>query len=155
MLVPVPVRFEDARYGDDVTATLIAELQGEMTVRYGTPDSTPVDPAQFDPPDGAFVVARLGRHPVGCGGLRRHDERSAELKRIYVRPTHRRRGLASALLAELEARAHSAGYRRLVLETGAVQPEAIALYERHGYTPVAGFGHYADAELSLSFARDL
>lgn len=149
------VRFVDARYGDAASHPLIEELQDDMAVRYGGRDATPVEPAQFDGPVGAFVVLVVDGVPVGCGGIRRHDDRSAELKRMFVRDTHRRRGLASALLAELERRARAAGYARLVLETGTAQPEAVSLYERRGYRPIAGFGHYADEPLSLSYAKDL
>ena len=149
------VRFVDAGYGDDVTAPLICELQDDLRQRYGGPDQTPVDPAQFVPPQGAFVVVLVDGDVAACGGLRRHDEHTVELKRMYVRDAYRRRGLASMLLAELENRSRKAGYRRLALETGLAQPEAVALYERHGYRPYPGFGHYADSELARPFVKDL
>ena len=73
---------------------------------------------------------------------------------MYVRPEHRRRGHARRMLAELESWAGGRGYRRVVLETGVEQPEAIALYTSCGYSPIPGFGHYKDSDLSRSFARD-
>lgn len=149
------VEFRDARYGDDVTAPLIAEIQADQTHRYGGPDQTPVDPAEFTPPEGFFLVALVHGEVIGCGGVRRHDPVTAELKRMYVRPAHRRQGLASQILTELETRSRAAGYTRIVLETGEVQPEAVALYERHGYEPVDGFGHYRCSPLSRSYARAL
>lgn len=147
--------FREVGYGDAVTAPMIEELQADLTTRYGGPDETPVDPGQFMPPDGVFVVALLGDEVVGCAGLRRHDAVTVELKRMYVREAHRRRGLATVLLAELERRALAAGYTRMALETGVAQPEAIALYERHGFVPLDGFGHYADSRLSRSYVKAL
>jgi GNAT superfamily N-acetyltransferase len=80
---------------------------------------------------------------------------TAEIKRMYVAAHARRRGLARLVLAHLEATARAAGAEAMVLETGLAQPEAIALYESSGYTPIAGFGFYKDAELARCFARRL
>jgi GNAT superfamily N-acetyltransferase len=80
---------------------------------------------------------------------------TVEVKRMFVRTEHRRKGHARRLLAALEDRARAQGFRRVLLETGLVQPEAIALYKSAGYAPVEGFGHYKDSPLSRSFARDL
>lgn len=145
----------DASYGEDAIAALVAEVQQEYVVRYGGPDETPVDGAEFAPPQGAFLVAMLGDEAVGCGGLRRHDDEVVEIKRMFVRSAHRRRGHARTLLRALEQRAARLGYREVVLETGAAQPEAIALYTSEGYEPVEGFGHYRDSPLSRSFRKQL
>ena len=138
-------------------ARAVAGRRGPAGVRrrYGGQDETPIDPAEFAPPDGSFLVARVGGTPIGCAGMRRHGDGTVEVKRMFVRVEHRRRGHARRLLAALEDRARAQGCRRVVLETGLAQPEAIALYESAGYTPIAGFGHYKDAPLSRSFARDL
>jgi GNAT superfamily N-acetyltransferase len=74
---------------------------------------------------------------------------------MFVRTEHRRRGHARRLLAALEDAARAQGDTRVVLETGMAQPEAIALYASAGYLPIEGFGHYKDAPLSRSFAKDL
>jgi GNAT superfamily N-acetyltransferase len=87
--------------------------------------------------------------------LRRHDDGVVEIKRMFVRSAHRRRGHARSLLRALEDRARASGYRRVILETGLAQPEAIALYASEGYQPIDGFGHYKDAAMSRSFAKDL
>jgi GNAT superfamily N-acetyltransferase len=87
--------------------------------------------------------------------MRRHGDDVVEVKRMFVRAEHRRRGHARRLLAALEDIARSQGFTRIVLETGLAQPEAISLYTSAGYQPTAGFGHYRDAPLSRSFARDL
>ena len=140
-------------YTDPVVRALEAELQQEYVERYGGVDETPIDPAQFAPPDGLFLVGFVGAEPVASGGFRRHDDEAAEIKRMYVVPEHRGTGLARRILAELENTAVDAGHDLIVLETGLMQPEAIALYESSGYLPVAGFGHYADSELNRCFAK--
>ncbi|HEX4697788.1 MAG TPA: GNAT family N-acetyltransferase [Actinomycetes bacterium] len=149
------VALEAVPFDSDVAATLVAEVQQEYVRRYGGHDETPVDPDEFAPPDGTFLVARYGAVTIGCAGMRRHDASTVEVKRMFVRAEHRRRGHARRLLRALEDLAREQGYRRVILETGLAQPEAIALYARAGYLPVEGFGHYRDAALSRSFAKDL
>jgi WS/DGAT/MGAT family acyltransferase len=149
------VQLEEVPFDSELAQSLVAEVQQEYVRRYGGQDETPIDPAEFAPPDGSFLVARVGRTPIGCAGMRRHGDGTVEVKRMFVRVEHRRRGHARRLLAALEDRARAQGCRRVVLETGLAQPEAIALYTSAGYTPIAGFGHYKDAPLSRSFARDL
>jgi GNAT superfamily N-acetyltransferase len=122
---------------------LIAEVQQEYVVRYGQEDMTPVGPAEFAPPRGLFLVAYVDDVPAACGGWRAHDT-DVELKRMYVSPAFRGRGLARAVLAALEQKAAEAGFRRVILETGQRQPEAIALYRSAGYEPVSSFGYYAE-----------
>ncbi len=153
--VIVQLELLDAGYGDDATAVLIDELQKELTERYGGPDVSPVDPLQFTAPTGVFLVAVLDGESVGCVGLRPADEADVELKRMYVRPGHRRRGLARLILAAVEDRARQLGYARVLLETGLEQPEAIALYESHGYRRITGFGHYQCEPRSRSYAKTL
>ena len=139
----------------ELAASLIEEVQQEYVRRYGGRDSTPVDPDEFAPPDGTFLVARVGTFVIGCAGMRRHADEVVEVKRMFVRTEHRRRGHARRMLSALEAWARHSGYRRVVLETGSAQPEAIALYTSSGYQPAEGFGHYRDSDLSRSFSRDL
>ena len=139
-------------YDHPDAVALIAEVQQEYVVRYGDEDLTPVDPAEFAPPRGLFLVGYVDGLPAACGGWRAH-ETDVELKRMYVRPAARGRGLARAVLAELEATALAAGYRRVILETGSKQPEAIALYASSGYEPVPSFGFYADAPESVHLGK--
>jgi GNAT superfamily N-acetyltransferase len=142
-------------YTDAVVRALEAELQQEYVERYGGHDESPVDPAEFAPPGGLFVVGFLDGEPVASGGFRRHAGDVAEIKRMYVVEDHRGVGYARRLLADLESRAAAVGYRRIVLETGLRQPEAVALYESSGYQPVSDFGFYAKYPLTRSFAKDL
>lgn len=147
----------DTAYDSDLAQQLVAEVQAEYVQRYGGPDDTPLTPADFAPPEGTFLVALVDGVPVGSAGLRRYagEPGVVELKRMYVRAAHRRRGHARRLLAAVEERARSAGYRRLLLETGSQQPEAVALYTSAGYAPVAPYGHYACSESSIHLGKDL
>jgi GNAT superfamily N-acetyltransferase len=134
---------------------LIGEVQQEYVARYGGPDSTPVDPAEFAPPLGLFLIGYVDGAPVVCGGWRALGEGVVELKRMYVVPAVRGRGLARALLTELELTAKRAGNTQLILETGQVQPEAIGLYRSSGYADVPKFGYYKDTELSIHLGKSL
>jgi ribosomal protein S18 acetylase RimI-like enzyme len=81
------------------------------------------------------------------------DGPEAELKRMYVSPAARGRGVARAVLAELERTAVEAGYRRMVLETGVKQPEALALYRSAGYVEVPRFGYYAEVPSAVHLGK--
>jgi GNAT superfamily N-acetyltransferase len=142
-------------YDDPVVAQLVEEVQAEYVVRYGGPDAAAVDPTEFQPPDGLFLVGLLDGVPVATGGWRRLDETTVEIKRMFVAPRARRRGLARRMLAVLERAAAAAGIRRVALNTGPSQPEAVALYEQSGYTPVSPFGHYARYSQALFFGKAL
>ena len=144
-------------FTDPVAQALVDELQQEFVVRYGGPDETPIDPTEFDPPSGAFFLGwlpdgRACRDPVATGAWRRRPDVSAlggavaaEVKRMYVVPRAQRRGLARLMLRHLEVTAAAGGADVMVLETGAAQPEAIALYESSGYEPIEGYGYYRDS----------
>jgi putative acetyltransferase len=90
-----------------------------------------------------FFAARLDGIAVGCGGVAFYDS-FAEVKRMYTRPTVRRKGVAAGLLARLEEEARAAGHSILRLETGMYQAEAIAFYERAGFERCEAFGDYLD-----------
>ena len=141
---------------------LIAEVQAEYVIRYGGTDDTPLDPLMFEPPSGSFFVGYLDERPCVSGAWRAHDDveafgsrRTAEIKRMYVAPAARARGLARVMLAHLEQSAAAAGAEVMILETGTRQPEAIALYESSGYTPIPSFGHYKDSPINRCFAKRL
>jgi GNAT superfamily N-acetyltransferase len=148
-------------YGHPDAVLLIDRVQGEYVVRYGGPDRTPLDPLMFEPPEGSFFVGYLDGTPVATGAWRRSDVEAfgatatVEVKRMYIAHEARRRGLGRRMLAHLEATARQHGAEAVVLETGLRQPEAIALYEACGYTPVPAFGFYKDAPLSRCFGKRL
>jgi GNAT superfamily N-acetyltransferase len=149
-------------YDHPDAAKLIAEVQQEYVVRYGDPDVTPVDPADFAASRGVFLVGYVDDVPIACGAWRAHDGPApefqpgdAELKRMFVTASARGRGFARAILAELERTAAAAGRRRAVLETGTGQPEALALYRSSGYRAIESFGVYQNEPESRCFAKDL
>ncbi|MFC0600329.1 GNAT family N-acetyltransferase [Streptomyces palmae] len=149
---------------DHPDAVLLSdEVQLEYAERYGEGDMTPMDPADFDPPHGLYLLVydEQGR-PVASGGWRSQEQSDegyadgdAELKRMFVVRAARGRGLARRVLAELERSARAAGRVRMVLETGTKQPEAIALYASSGYVPVTKFGLYRDEPDSRCMGKPL
>jgi GNAT superfamily N-acetyltransferase len=150
-----PLLTRPVAYDSEIANALIAEIQADLTERYGGPDDTPVDPAEFHLPSGVFLAATVDAEVIGCAGLRRHSSDAVELKRMYIRPAHRRRGLARALLHEVERWAIELGATRIVLETGDEQFEAVALYTACGYEPIPGYGFYRDHPGSRTFAKSL
>ncbi|MBT2366853.1 GNAT family N-acetyltransferase [Streptomyces sp. ISL-10] len=139
------------------------QVQLEYVERYGDGegDVTPLDASMFAPPSGLYLIAYDAEdRPLATGGWRSQDDGpmgysdgDAELKRMYVIPEARGLGLARRILAALEEDARAAGRARMVLETGDMQPEAIALYASSGYEPCAKFGHYRCYESSLCMAK--
>ena len=124
--------------------------------RYKSPDeSDGLAADRLAPPSGIFLVAWNDDDAIGCGGFRRIDDEVAEIKRMYVVPHARRAGVARAVLAEIEARARALSYSRLILETGTKQPEAMRLYETHGYEPMKPFGAYRGSPLSRCYTKTL
>jgi len=151
----VEFEIEVRPYADPAVARMVEEVQAEYVELYGGPDAAAVDPTEFSPPHGLFLVGLVDGAPVAMGGWRRLDEDAAEIKRMYVIGTVRRRGYSRLLLAELERTAAAAGLTRLVLNTGPEQPAAIALYQAVGYQPVDAFGHYACHPGALFFGKQL
>jgi putative acetyltransferase len=146
---------------DDLTSTtvtrLIAALNAELSRQYPEPGATHfrLDPGEVGEGRGAFFVAYAGDTPVGCGAIRRIDAHTAEIKRMYVAPAVRGRGVGHRVLTELEAEARRLGAARLVLETGERAHEAMKLYTRAGFVRIPCFGEYAASPLSVCMAKDL
>ena len=139
----------EARLDDPDAMMLIDEVQEFYVRLYGGPDTTPIDPLEMARPDGAFFVGHLDKRAIVMGGWRFAQEpidiparRPAELKRMYVVPAYRGRGLARDLLRHVEDSAREAGADAMVLETGGPQVEAVGLYRATGYTDIPRFGHY-------------
>jgi GNAT superfamily N-acetyltransferase len=102
---------------------------------------------------GTFLVARDGDRAVGCGAIRLLDPRTAEVKRMYVEPDERGKGIGRAVLASLDAAARQMGAQRLVLETGIHQKEALSLYRGAGFTQIDCWGEYATSPTSICMER--
>ena len=143
-----------------VAEQLIRALNAELIARYPEPGANyfRLDPDEVTDGRGAFLIAYVADCPVGCGAVRRVDGPVAEIKRMYVAPSARGRGVGRQILDALETEARRLGVTRLVLETGPRQPEAIALYARAGFSHVPLFGEYLNSphpELSVCMAKDL
>ena len=127
-----------------------------MLERHGRPGSGGEPPASdFEPPDGAFFVGSVNGSDVACGGVCRYDAETAEIRRMYVVPERRGEGLSRRILGALEDDARSFGFRRIRLETGVHQHEALALYGSSGFEEIPRFGPYVDDELSVCFEKQL
>jgi GNAT superfamily N-acetyltransferase len=149
-ITPEPLSSADAR-------ALIARLDAELTERYPNPDDNhfELSAEQVSEERGVFLIARIDAEPVGCGALRQVEPAVGEIKRMYVAPSARGAGVGRQLLAELERYARRLGLRRLVLETGERQPEALRLYERAGFSRIDCFGEYLATPVSLCMAKSL
>lgn len=153
------VAAESARTGD--AERLLRSAEDELRARYPDYEPTPMQPEVIEPDDAALFVARIEGVAVGCiVGLPWSENEegiapTAELKRLWVRPEVRGRGIAKALLTQVETWAHGTGYQSVVLETGIGQPEALRLYPRCGYGQIVCWGEYAEDEVSVCFAKPL
>ncbi len=136
---------------------LIGALNAELSSRYPEPGANHfrLDPDEVADGQGVFLIASSSGKPVGCGAVRRIEGRTGEIKRMYVSPDARGRGIGRAVLAALEAEARTLGIARLVLETGLRQGEALALYEGAGFSRIPAFGEYVNSPLSVCMAKDL
>ena len=137
---------------------LIRELNAELAGMYPEPGANHfrLDVDEVSEGRGMFVIAWRRNTAVGCGALRRIDETTGELKRMYVAEEERGRGIGAQILATLENHATGLGLTRLLLETGIRQAAAIALYERSGFERIPAYGEYvASAVTSVCMAKDL
>jgi GNAT superfamily N-acetyltransferase len=157
------VRVRAVAWDHPAGVRLRAAQRAEIAERYGTDDSEPGPPPTADDIIVFFVAFDDDGMPLGCAGLRllsHSDTESnahaeAEVKRMFVAPEARGTGVSTAILHTLEEFGRERGWRRLVLETGDGQPDAVRFYTREGYTRIPGFGHYADSPSSLCFEKPL
>jgi GNAT superfamily N-acetyltransferase len=133
------LRFERGDPEEPPASELLAAMRVELNELYEAfdrLDNPPVDPAELRPPGGAYVVGFDGEQAVAGGGVRHLADGMGEIKRMFVRPAARSRGVAGALLAELEDTARALGYDVVRLDTGPKQVHALSLYRRAGYVEV-------------------
>ena len=139
---------------DEDFAALVRRLDDEFFAIYGDaylsyqPHNAPADLI-------LAVVAYADGVPAASGGLKRFGAHTAELKRLFVRPEYRRLGLARCVVLELENAAREQGFLRMVLETGADMPAAIALYQKLGYALTDNYGPYADDSACVCMTKNL
>jgi len=135
---------------------LLEALTAEITAMYadlGYDGTGGFSLENVEVPRAVFVVAYADGEPVGCGALRPYKADIAQVKRMYTAPAWRGRGVAAAVLAELERHARAFGYPTVRLETGDRQPGAIRLYERSGYRHIPPFGPYVKWDDSVCFEK--
>jgi putative acetyltransferase len=142
-------------FDSDDARRLIAALDEHLASRYPPEQrfGPNLKPEQIAAGLGTFVIARADGRAVGCGALRKLDETSAEVKRMYVAPEVRGKGVGRKVLEHLESVGRSLGVHRLVLETGIYQAEAIGLYHQAGFEPVRCWGEYAGSVTSVCFEK--
>lgn len=136
-------------------AALIAALDAYANALYPPESNHLLDIAALSVPEVSFLVVRDGGEAVGCGAILRDSRGWAEVKRMYVRPDQRGRGMGKRVLAEIEGVALRCGLPVLRLETGIHNTEALALYRRAGFTECAPFGDYAPDPLSVFMEKSI
>jgi len=136
------VEFRPADPSEPPASDLIAAMVAEMEPLYGridVPHAPSASAADFSPPGGTFLVGYEDGAAVCAGGVKRLDDEAAEIKRMYVVPAARGRGVAKELLGALEDAARALGYRVARLDTGEKQPHAERLYREAGYRDIGNF----------------
>jgi GNAT superfamily N-acetyltransferase len=138
--VTVDFRTSDAAASPavDLVAAMWEEVKA-LYPRIGDEDGPSATPADFSPPGGTFVVGWDGDRAVAGGGVKRLEDGTAEIKRMYVAPEARGGGIGRALLAALEDAARALGYSVVRLDTGRFQTSALRMYEEAGYRPIADY----------------
>jgi putative acetyltransferase len=133
---------------------LVGKLDEELSLRDGAEHPFYAQFNRIDLIPYVIIAYEAGR-PVGCGAIKKFSDAAMEVKRMYVLPEWRGKGIASEVLANLEHWAKELGYVKCVLETGKRQPEAIELYTRRGYAVIANYGQYAKVPNSVCFEKFL
>src|SRR5579863_1375213 len=138
------ISFRDGRVDSGDGGRLVAAMREEIGQIYSgldlqSPDMPKAGPDELNPPNGSILVGYEDDVAICCGGIKRLDDEACELKRMYVIPQARGRGVARALLGALEDRARELGYTIARLDTGPKQPGAQHLYESAGYASIPNF----------------
>jgi GNAT superfamily N-acetyltransferase len=139
---------------DNDFQTLVKALDADLKIRDGAEHDFYNQFNKIDMIKHA-IVAYDGDEPVGCGAIKEYSNDSMEVKRMFVPPQHRGKGIASLVLKELENWCRELNYKSCILETGKKQPEAIELYKKNDYTIIPNFGQYENIENSVCFEKNL
>ena len=132
---------------------LVKELDQDLLNRYGKDDQSFYDQFNSLATINHVILIYDDEIPIACGAIKIFDVTTMEVKRMYVVPNHRNKGLASLVLSELERWAKEMSYTRCILETGDKQPEAIRLYFKNGYDRIENYGDYVDDSGSVCFEK--
>src|SRR5919204_4077375 len=139
------VEIRSEPFGGSTAQGLVAGFEADIAERYEGWAPVGVGAGataqDFQPPSGNFLVAYVDGRPAGCGGLKQLDPETVEIKRVFVSPDARGRGVSRALLEALEEAARSAGYALIRLDTGANQPEALKLFQTSGYEAIPDYNN--------------
>jgi len=140
--------------GDQHFQQLVRLLDADLAIRDGEEHTFY---SQFNKLDNIryVVVAYEDGKPAGCGAIKEYSTDTMEVKRMFVMPAHRRKGIAAKILKELEIWAAELSYEKCILETGKKQSEAIELYRKNGYLSIPNYGQYAGVENSICFVKQL
>lgn len=133
---------------------LVQNLDQELSVIDGNDHSFYSQYNKIDAIKHVVIAFKQGS-PVACGAIKEYQPGIMEVKRMYTLPSERAKGMAGIILTELEKWAKEIGYEKCVLETGKRQPDAIALYRKHGYSIIPNYGQYEGVENSLCFEKAL
>jgi GNAT superfamily N-acetyltransferase len=137
----------------DEARSLVGELDREIANLYPGYDIGGPEADEIEKAGGYFVVAREQGSILGCGGFLPIGAGCAEIKRMFVRPGARRRGVARQILRHLEAEVRRRGFQSIVLETGCENRAAIAMYESEGYGRIAGFAGHVGIAISRCYSK--
>ena len=139
---------------DEQFVALVRLLDGDLRIRDGAEHDFYAAYNKIDS-IAHVVVAYVDDTAVGCGAIKKFDDGTIEIKRMYVRPEQRGKGIAGEVLRELESWAVELGFGEAVLETGKKQPEAIRLYEKSGYNLIPNYGQYQGVDNSVCMKKSL
>lgn len=134
--------------------SLVALLDADLRIRDGEEHAFY---AQFNKTDAIrhVIVCYVDDQPIGCGAFRPYDETTTELKRMFVQPAYRGKGIGFKIVRELELWAAECNYSACILETGKNQPEAIGLYQKAGYAVIPSYGQYLHIENSVCMKKNI
>jgi len=139
---------------DPAFQALVVELDKDLTSRYEERQAI-YDQYNKVPDLETVIVAYNENIAVGCGAFKAFDQASVEIKRMFVSVDQRGKGIATAILKELESWAAEIGYMKAVLETGNKQHEAIALYQKLGYSITDNYGQYIGLDTSICMSKSI
>lgn len=133
---------------------LVKSLDADLKIRDGEEHAFYNQFNKLDNIKHAVVTYDAGM-PIGCGAIKEYQGETAEIKRMFVLPNSRGKGIATKILTELEHWAKELSYAKCILETGVNQPEAIKLYHKSGYQIIANYGQYENVKNSICFGKKL
>ncbi|MCT2561448.1 GNAT family N-acetyltransferase [Chryseobacterium herbae] len=133
---------------------LVKLLDADLAIRNGD-DHSFYD--QFNKIDSIknCIVIYIDEKPGACGAFKKFSEDTVEIKRMYTHPDFRKRGLATAIVQELESWAKESGYTKAVLESSLEQNEALSVYEKSGYCKIPNYGQYIGIDKSVCYEKIL